>query len=90
LSHFSSLHLRFRPWLALISLQLLAPAESAAEEPRSQEQLESSGPDRIFADAFLVWIYKSPKRDPAPIGYLRGGQSALLRSDEGRPSHLPV
>jgi lipoprotein-anchoring transpeptidase ErfK/SrfK len=44
----------------------------------------------VYADSFLVWIYKSPERDPAPIGYLRAGQSAALRSHEGHPKHRPV
>ncbi len=42
---------------------------------------ESNG--YIYADSFLVWIYARPERDPAPIGYLRAGQSTRLRSLQG-------
>lgn len=43
----------------------------------------SDDPQRIYADSFLLWIYEDPERDPAPIGYLRAGQSAALKS--GKP-----
>lgn len=49
-----------------------------------------AAPRRIYADAFLTWIYASPKRDVTPIGYLRGGKSAALREHEGTPAGEPV
>src|SRR5690606_21257138 len=61
----------------------LAGAKSAASAREGK-------PTRIYADSFLVWIYARPQRDPAPIGYLRGGQSALLRSHEGPPPEQRV
>lgn len=50
----------------------------------AQTELEAARPPlepRLYADAFAVWIYKSPRRSRVPVGYLRGGQSVRLRSE---------
>lgn len=55
---------------------------TSPSEPTIDEAPPSAPATHLHANAFLVWIYKNPVRDPAPIGYLRAGQSAALRGDE--------
>jgi lipoprotein-anchoring transpeptidase ErfK/SrfK len=57
------------------------PIQTASAADPDPEEL----PSRVYADAFLVWIYKTPKLDRAPIGTIRGGQSVALRKVEGVP-----
>lgn len=59
------------------------PHPQASPDPGpSPEGTGREAPSRIFADSFIVWIYSRPERDPAPIGYLRAGQSAALRTGQ--------
>lgn len=53
-------------------------------------ETDAAKPERIYADSFLVWIYAEPQRGPAPIGYLRGGQSLKLRAESDRSASTPV
>ncbi len=79
--------LRARPWLRAVQVVFLLPLLFAVAESRAQtvDPAPPTEEPRIYADSFLVWIYAKPQRDPAPIGYLRGGQSVALRSHEGNP-----
>ncbi len=72
---------------ALLGLGLVKPVqgEDSVQKPSGAEL-----PSRVYADSFLVWIYKRPEQDPAPIGYLRAGQSARLRATEGHAPHQAV
>jgi hypothetical protein len=72
---------------ALAAWGILSAEPSRAEEPSDRD---SELPTRIYADAFLTWIYKKPARDEAPLGYLRGGDSVRLRSENGAPAGLRV
>jgi hypothetical protein len=58
----------------------------AAQTHAADSPPEATLPQRLYADAFITWIYKSPERDAAPIGYLRGGQSVELRADGTVPA----
>lgn len=74
-----------------LGVLLFLPERSPAQpgEPTSPIAPEQF-PARLYADFPLVWIYARPERSVAPIGYLRAGQSVALRSEDGRPAHLPV
>ncbi len=66
-------------FLFALALAATGPEESRAEPP------EPEGPTHVYADGFLLWIYKQPARDIAPIGYIRAGDSVRLRADGSRP-----
>lgn len=74
--------------LAAFSATLLVLPSSQAEEPRKElpPKAAPERPTRVYADAFLAWIYKKPSRDPAPIGYIRAGDSVALRAEDGIPA----
>lgn len=81
---------RLATFLLLSSLSASLGESTAAADPPRGTVTEADPASRIYADSFLVWIYAKPQRDPAPIGYLRGGQSARLRSHKGHPAHRRV
>lgn len=62
------------------------PGAAAAADPGPHQDKVVP---RLYADAFLVWIYARPELDPAPLGYLRAGQSVRLRTADGRPAGTP-
>lgn len=83
--------------LALVgafSAASFAPLLSRAEAPQKiQAEQDTENPERpthLYADAFLTWIYRNPKRDPAPIGYIRAGESVRLRADGATPAGVRV
>src|SRR5690606_33802127 len=68
---------------ALGSVPARAEPESAVRsDSESSERSEGSVPARIWADVYTLWIYAEPRRSRQPLGYLRAGQSAVLRSLE--------
>lgn len=68
----------------------LGTSPTTSASPPTEVEAKEATNTRLYADAFLTWIYASPERDPAPIGYLRAGQSAALRSEGGTPAGRPV
>lgn len=81
---------RIGSWGGAILCGILSWAKTSPTAPASLSSQERSTPaSRIYADAYLVWIYAGPKRDLTPIGYLRAGQSARLRSVDGRDPTQP-
>lgn len=55
----------------------------------ADDSLDAASSKRLYADAFITWIYKNPERDAAPIGYIRGGQSVALRATDATPAGVP-
>lgn len=59
------------------------PASAAATVSAAASNTVSNRvPQRVYADAFALWIYAVPRRSRTPIGYLRGGQSVALRDSK--------
>ncbi len=82
----------YRALFGLLSAGITVLSFTATEEAKGQASPSETSPtaSRIYADGFLAWIYKHPKRDPAPIGVLRAGQSVSLRSEGQFAAGEPV
>lgn len=77
-----------------LGVSLFVARPTTASETKSGSS-PSDGPkpepsQRIYADAFLTWIYQTPTRELTPIGYIRGGDSVALRADGATPAGTRV
>lgn len=64
------------------STKRAAPVAEPAEPPGEAHE-------RVFADAFLAWVYSEPDPAARELGYLRGGQSVRLRATDDAPLGAP-